>query len=212
MKERVPALVAIALLIFLVFGTWWAADYTQRAVSIEPPRRITHEPDAWSKNFVMVRTDANGVAINRIEGDYLEHFPDDDSYEVKQARATGQRADSPVTVGTSNIAIMDRDGSRIIMRGDAHLHRQPYDDRPALNVTSEELILLPDEDVAYTDLPAVVVNGKSTMVGTGMRYDNGKRTLQVFSSSDVRIAAEDAQATRSDNQGSREKNDETRTP
>lgn len=212
MKERVPALVATALLIFLVIGTWWAADYTQRAVTIEPPRRITHEPDAWSSNFVMVRTDANGVAINRIEGDYLEHFPDDDSYEVKQARATGQRADSPITVGTSNVAIMDRDGSRIIMRGDAHLHRQPYDDRPALNVTSEELILLPDEDVAYTDLPAVVVNGKSTMEGTGMRYDNAKRTLQVFSSSDVRIAAEDAQASRSENQGSREKNDETRTP
>ncbi|HLU18842.1 MAG TPA: LPS export ABC transporter periplasmic protein LptC [Pusillimonas sp.] len=212
MKERVPALVAIALLIFLVIGTWWAADYTQRAVSIEPPRRITHEPDAWSRNFVMVRTDAQGVAINRIEGDYLQHFPDDDSYEVQQARATGQRADSPVTVGTSNIAIMDRDGTRIIMRGDAHLHRQPYDDRPALDVSSEELILLPDEDVAYTDLPAVVVNGKSTMVGTGMRYDNGKRTLQVFSSSDVRIAAEDAQATRSENQGSRDKNDETKTP
>src|SRR5690606_14171786 len=212
MKERVPALVAIALLIFLVIGTWWAADYTQRAVSIEPPRRITHEPDAWSRNFVMVRTDAQGVAINRIEGDYLQHFPDDDSYEVQQARATGQRADSPVTVGTSNIAIMDRDGARIIMRGDAHLHRQPYDDRPALDVSSEELILLPDEDVAYTDLPAVVVNGKSTMVGTGMRYDNGKRTLQVFSSSDVRIAAEDAQATRSENQGSRDKNDETKTP
>lgn len=212
MKERVPALVAIALLIFLVIGTWWAADYTQRAVSIEPPRRITHEPDAWSRNFVMVRTDAQGVAINRIEGDYLQHFPDDDSYEVQQARATGQRAESPVTVGTSNIAIMDRDGTRIIMRGDAHLHRQPYDDRPALDVSSEELILLPDEDVAYTDLPAVVVNGKSTMVGTGMRYDNGKRTLQVFSSSDVRIAAEDAQATRSENQGSRDKNDETKTP
>lgn len=212
MKERVPALVATALLIFLVIGTWWAADYTQRAVSIEPPRRITHEPDAWSSNFVMVRTDANGVAINRIEGDYLQHFPDDDSYEVQQARATGQRADSPITVGTSNIAIMDRDGSRIIMRGDANLHRQPYDDRPALNVSSEELILLPDEDVAYTDLPAVVVNGKSTMVGTGMRYDNGKRTLQVFSSSDVRIAAEDAQASRSENQGSREENDETTTP
>src|SRR5690606_19600752 len=172
MKERLPALIAIALLFVLVAGTWWAADYTQRAVHIEPPRRITHEPDAWSSNFVMVRADANGMAINRMEGDYLRHFPDDDSYEVTQARAIGQRADSPITVATSNMAIMDRDGTRITMRGNAHLHRQPYDDRPALDVKSEELILLPDEDVAYTNLRAVVVNGKSTMVGTGMRYDN----------------------------------------
>src|SRR5690606_41720789 len=106
MKERVPALVAIALLIFLVIGTWWAADDTQRAVSIEPPRRITHEPDAWSRNVVMVRTDAQGVARNRIEGGYLQHCPDDDSCEEQQARATGQRPPSPVTGGTCNPALL----------------------------------------------------------------------------------------------------------
>jgi len=213
MKERLPALVAIALLFVLVAGTWWAADYTQRSVPIEPPRRVTHEPDAWSSNFVMVRADASGMAVNRMEGDYLEHYPDDDSYEVKRARATGQRAGSPITIGTSDTAVMDQDGSRITMRGNAHLHRQAYEDRAALDVTSEELILLPDEDVAYTDQPAVVVNGKSTMVGTGMRYDNGKRTLQVHSSSDVRISAEDSQAaSRSKNQGSQDNNHESTTP
>ncbi len=212
MKERLPALIAIALLFVLVAGTWWAADYTQRAVHIEPPRRITHEPDAWSSNFVMVRADANGMAINRMEGDYLQHFPDDDSYEVTQARAIGQRANSPITVATSNMAIMDRDGTRITMRGNAHLHRKPYDDRPALDVKSEELILLPDEDVAYTNLRAVVVNGKSTMVGTGMRYDNANRILKVFSSTDVRISAEDSQAARSKNQGSQDNNHESTTP
>lgn len=211
MKERLPALIAIALLFILVIGTWWAVDYTQRAVTIEPPRRVTHEPDAWSSNFVMVRTDERGIAVNRMEGQYMEHFPDDDSYEVKSARAVGQRADSPITIGTSDIAIMDDDGARIVMRGNAHLHRRPYDDRPALDVNSEELILLPDEDVAYTDKPAVVVNGKSTMVGTGMRYDNAKRTLEVFSASDVRISAEDAQA-RSENKDSQENNHESTTP
>jgi len=194
MRQRLPALIAIALLAALVVGTWWAADYTQRAVQIEPPRRITHEPDVWSSNFVMVRTDADGMAINRIEGDYLQHYPDDDSYEVTTAKAIGQRADAPITIGTSDTAILDQDGSRITMRGNAHLHRRPYDDRPALDVNSDELILLPDEDVAYTDQPAVVVNGKSTIVGTGMRYDNANRTLEVFSSSDVRISAEDSQA------------------
>lgn len=214
MKERLPALIAIVLLFVLVAGTWWAADYTQRSVQIEPPRRVTHEPDAWSSNFVMIRTDTDGMALNRMEGDYLQHYPDDDSYEVTRARVIGQRADSPITVGTSDTGIMDQDGSRITMRGNAHLHRQPYDDRPALDVNSDELILLPDEDVAYTDSPAVVVNGKSTMVGTGMRYDNGSRTLQVFSASDVRISAEDSSAaSRSQSPGSPDnKTHESTTP
>ena len=192
MKERIPALVALLLLISLVFLSWWAADYTLRSVELDDPRRLTHEPDAWSEHFVMVRTNTAGEAINRLEGDYMVHFPDDDSYEVDNARAVGQRVGSPVTVATGNKAIMDKGGSRVTLNGDAHLHRVPYDDRPALDVTSEQLILLPDEDVAFTDLPALVVNGKSRINGKGMRYDNDSRTLEVLSASDVKISGDES--------------------
>lgn len=193
MKDRIPAVIAVALLVALVLGTWWAADYAQRSIPIDPPRRISHDPDSWAETFVMVRTDAAGIAINRLEGVHMDHYPDDDSYKVTTARAVGQQPGSPVTVGTSKVAIMDKDGARIVMKGDAHLHRLPDKDHAALDVTSQELTLLPDKDVAYTDLPATVVNGKSTMNGKGMRYDNKSRVLQVFSSSDVKISAQDVQ-------------------
>src|SRR5690606_30308569 len=124
MKDRLPSIVALVLLTGLVIGTWWAADYAQRAVPIDPPRRITHEPDHWASQFVLIRTDEAGTVINRLEGDYLEHFPDDDSYEVKKARAIGQQPNSPLTVATSDTAVMDQDGSRVVMTGNAHVHRR----------------------------------------------------------------------------------------
>lgn len=204
MRERVPALVAIALLVSLVVGTWWAADYARRSIPIDPPRRLTHEPDSWARNFVMVRTDPSGVAINRLEGDYMEHFPDDDSYEITEARAVGQRPGSPITIGTSDRAIMDQGGDRITMNGNAHIHRQPSPDSAPLDVKSEQLILLPQQDVVYTDLPALVVNNKSTMNGTGMRYDNATRQLQVFSATDVKISGEDRRSRRSSSSGTTE--------
>lgn len=202
MKERMPALIAVALLITLVVGTWWAADYARRSIPIDPPPRLTHEPDSWAKQFVMVRTDPQGVAINRLEGIYMEHFPDDDSYEITEARAVGQRPGSPITIGTSDIAIMDQGGDRITMNGNAHIHRQPGPDSAPLDVKSEQLILLPQQDVVYTDLPALVVNNKSTMNGTGMRYDNATRQLQVFSATDVKISGEDSRSRRSSSTGS----------
>jgi lipopolysaccharide export system protein LptC len=61
----------------------------------------------------------------------------------------------------------------------------------ALRVNSERLVLKPDEDLVYTDQPALVINGQSTMRGTGMRYDNRTRQLTVYSSSDVKISGED---------------------
>lgn len=197
MKERAPALVALVLLISLVIGTWWAADYAQRAIPIDPPRRLTHEPDAWAETFVMVRTDPQGVATNRLEGDYMQHFPDDDSYEITQFRAVGQQPGSPVTVGTSDTAVLDQDGNRITMTGNAHVERQASQGNAPLEVTSEQLIILPDEDIVYTDKPARVVNNNSVMNGTGMRYDNKTRQLQVYSSTDVKISGDDVQSSRS---------------
>lgn len=191
MKERLPALLTLLLLALLVTLTWWAADYTLRSVILDDPRRMTHEPDAWADRFVMVRTNPEGEAINRFEGDHMQHYPDDDSYEVNNAKAVGQRVGSPITVATGNTAVMDKGGSRITLNGDARLHRVPYDDRPALDVTSAQLIVLPDEDIAYTDLPALVVNGKSRINGKGMRYDNDSRTLEVLSASDVKISGDE---------------------
>ncbi|OZI66460.1 LPS export ABC transporter periplasmic protein LptC [Bordetella genomosp. 11] len=197
MKERFPSLIALFLLLALVLGTWWAADYTQRAVPTDPPRRLTHEMDAWSRNFVMVRTGQDGKPINRMEGDYGEHYPDDDSYVVTDPRAVGLRPNTPITVATSETATMYEGGKRIVMDKNAHMHRQPDADTPPLDVRSEQLVILPDDDTISTTLPALVTRGQSRMNGTGMKYNNKTRQLEVFSSTNVEIAPADTQHTNS---------------
>jgi len=188
MKERFSSVIALLLLLLLVIGTWWAADYAQRSVQVDPPRRVTHEKDSWGRNFVMLRTNPEGQPINRLEGDYLEHFPDDDSYHVTEPRAIGQQIGNPITIGTSRTAVMEQGGKRIVMNTDAHVHRVPDANNDALDVRSQQLIILPDEDVVYTDLPAEVLKGHSRMSGKGMRYNNKTRQLEVWASSDVEIA------------------------
>jgi len=190
-KERFPSIVAFCLLIALVAGTWWAADYADRSLPVAPPARNTHEMDGWSRNFVMLRSDETGLPVNRLEGEYAMHFPDNDSYDITAPRAIGIQPGSPPTIGVSKTAVMDQNGNRIIMSGDAHIHRPADAERQALDVRSQQLTILPDEDVVFTDLPAQVTQGRSRMNGTGMRYNNKTRQLQVFSSSDVEIAGQD---------------------
>lgn len=193
MKDRFPSLMALVLLVALVFGTWWAADYAQRSILTDPPRRMTHEMDSWTRNFVMLRTDPTGKPINRLEGVYGEHFPDDDSYHVTEPRAVGQQTGNPITVGTAKTAVMDQGSKRITMIGDAHVHRQSDEKNDPLDAYSQQFIIMPDDDVVYTDLPARVTKGNSTMHGVGMRYDNKTRQLQVFSASDVNLAPAETQ-------------------
>ena len=195
MRERFPALTALILLVALVLSTWWAANYAQKAVETDPPRRMTHEMDSWSKNFVMLRTDATGKPVDRLEGDYGRHFPDDDSYHVTNPRAIGQQAGNPITIGTARTAIMDDHNNRITMIGDAHVHRQPDARNDALDAYSQKFVIMPNDDVVYTDLPAHVVKDRSTMDGIGMRYDNKTQQLRVYSASNVNLAPKDTNRT-----------------
>lgn len=191
MKERFAIIVSLVILTSLVLGTWWAADYSQRAVEIDPPVRLTHERDHWATKIVLVRTDEKGLVIHRLEGDLMEHFPDDQSYDVVRPRAFGLKADNPLTIATSRIATVFDEGDRIVMKGDAVLLRLADAERQPLNFRSDEVTMLIKKDLAYTDLPAIATSGRSRMSGTGMRYNNATQQLDVFKSTDVEIAPKD---------------------
>lgn len=194
MKDRFPTIASIVILTGLVIGTWFAAEYTQRAVELEAPAKVTHEPDSWGKMMIMLRTSEDGLAVSRIEGDYMEHFPDDDSYDIHEPRALSIKPEQPVLVGTSKIATLLDDGNRIVMKKDAVVLRLPNETTEPLNVSSEQITLIMDQDLAYTDLPATAVRNRSTLKGVGMRYDNKTGELKVLDSTDVEIAPRAKQA------------------
>lgn len=192
MKERFALIISVGILFILVASTWWAADYAQRAVDIDPPSRLTHEPDNWAKTLVLLRTNQEGQVFQRLEGDLMEHFPDDDSYEILKPRAFVLRPQNPLIIATSRTATIYENGDRIVMHGDAVVLRMGDEERQPLNFRSDELTMLVKQDITYTDLPATAVSGRSRMSGVGMRYNNASQTLDVQKSTDVDIAAKDS--------------------
>lgn len=187
MRERLPAVTALVLLASLVAGTWWAAHYTSSAIDLDPPPRHTHDPDSWAENFVMLRTDEHGIAINRLEGVHMVHYPDDDSYHFTQATAITQHKDNPMTTATSDTAVMDQAGERIQMIGNAYVIRHPDTKGDIFSIRSPHLTVYPDQDLMQTDAPATVINGAHTLQGKGMYYDNTSRQLQVLENSKVTL-------------------------
>ena len=121
----------------------------------------------------------------------MEHFPDDKSYELQAPRAYTLKEENPLTVATAKVAFIYDEGDRIILRGDAVLLRLGDAERQPLNFRSEEIILLVNKDLAYTDMPAIAISGRSKMSGVGMRFNNATQQLDVFKSTDVDIAPKD---------------------
>lgn len=189
MKDRFPTIMSVVILVALVIGTWVAAEHTKRAVVIEAAAKKTHEPDSWSRNFTVVRTNEAGLPISRLVGQYMEHFPDDGSYDITNPIATNVPNVGRVTQGTANMATVLDEGNRIVLKGNAFVFRLPEkDDTDPINVRSEEMTMLVDEDVAYTNLPAVARDGRTRLSGIGMRYNNKTGELSVKQSTDVEIS------------------------
>jgi lipopolysaccharide export system protein LptC len=188
LNDRFSTGITAVILTLLVSGTWWASDYAQRAVELDPPAKNTHEPDTWAKNIVLLRSNEQGLTVSRLEGDYLEHFPDDDSYDIKAPRAFNVKTDSPMTLATSDHAQLLDDGNRIVMQGNAVLTRLGNEKNSAMTFSSEQLTMLVDQDIAFTELPAVAVSGRSRLSGVGMNYNNKTRQLNVLRSTDMDIA------------------------
>lgn len=185
MRERLPTLTTFLLLIALVMGTWWAAHYTNTTVELDPPRKSTHEPDSWAKDFTMLQSNEKGVAANRLEGSFMLHYPDDDSYHLDNAIAKTYKEENPITTGTADTAIMDQGGERIQMIGNAAIQRQPNEKGELFSIKSHQLTLFPQQDKIHTTDPAVVIDGPNTLQGKGMYYDNNTRELQVLEQSHV---------------------------
>lgn len=194
MKERLPALIAIFMLLGLVAITWWAADYAERAFPVEPELVANQDPDAWSGAFTMLQADENGIPVTRLDGTRLRHYPHDGSYEIDDPELISQRADSPRVIASSDIAYAYNNVSLIHMLGNGHVHRFATADSSPLDITSEKLIVYPNEDLMETDQPAVVIQGDSRLVGTGMKYNNNTRQLEVYANTGVRIAPKDMPA------------------
>lgn len=188
LNDRFSTGITAFILTLLVSGTWWASDYAQRAVELDPPAKNTHEPDIWAKNIVLLRSNEQGVTVSRLEGDYLEHFPDDDSYDIKGPRAFNVKPDSPMTMATSDHAQLLDDGNRIVMNGNAVLTRLGDEKNSAMTFSSDQLTMLIDQDIAFTELPAVAVSGRSRLSGVGMNYNNKTRRINVLRSTDMDIA------------------------
>lgn len=195
MRERLPSLVALLLLTLLVISTWWAANYTLSTVALDPPPRQTHEPDAWANDFVMLRTNEDGIAINRLEGSYMLHYPDDDSYHLDEVQVAVNQIENPMITAESNSAIMDQEGARIQLIGDALIYRQPDTEGNPFSIRSEHIVLYPNQDTIETDKPAVVVNGPRTLEGIGMTYNNNTRQLHVHQASRVTLTPTPAPTT-----------------
>ena len=85
-REGVVGYLPLMLMIGLALGTWLIAKNTPGLLSPSTPGAVKHEADYTLDHFTLQRFDPQGAMKVEIEGEHMQHFPDDDIMEVEQIR------------------------------------------------------------------------------------------------------------------------------
>jgi lipopolysaccharide export system protein LptC len=73
----------ISVMMALALASFWALSRLDLDL-FAPSGEERHTPDFYMENFVTTKMGENGAVSQRIEADYMAHFPDTDTYEFQR--------------------------------------------------------------------------------------------------------------------------------
>lgn len=183
--DKASMYLPVLIMGLLALGTWWLVRNAPKPLSSDTEKTVRHDPDYFLKDFVIKNFESSGRLKSRLNGTTGEHFPDTDTLEVHDARMLSFTPDGRETVGRSNRALSNGDGSEIQMFGQAVITREPVPATatrkamPAMQLESEFLQLWPNEERASTDKPVVMTRGNDKFTGDSMQYGHLDQILQM---------------------------------
>ncbi|OGA12645.1 MAG: LPS export ABC transporter periplasmic protein LptC [Betaproteobacteria bacterium RIFCSPLOWO2_12_FULL_63_13] len=179
MKNRIPHLLPIVLMLFLAALTLWLR------FALETPvpggnGRDRHDPDAIIDNFTLTRLDEQGIARYALTANRMLHFSDDDTTEITAPRVV-KRGEGPTLTITAERGTLAREGNEAFFHGNVLVVRAAAPGSEELRVHTDSLHVLPDENIAQTDEAVTITEGRSSLSGVGMLFDEDARRFALFS-------------------------------
>jgi len=180
-SSRFRLVAILAPLIAIALSSFWVVEVMRRSGGdfTEQPART--EPDFYVEKFNYVKMSRAGQAQYHLSGSRLTHDPVDDSYDIVDPVLRSVRAAGEPTTVTARRAWVNSDSSEIRLFDDVHIDRPATPDRERLQLHTEYLVVLPDDDVMKSDKPVRITKGKSVLNGTGMFANNATGEFRLHS-------------------------------
>lgn len=177
MKPRTSSLFPLMVLGLLASLTFWL----QRTILNErEPHSVKgqHEVDFVVEEFTARKLDAHGNLMYTLAAQKMLHYSDDEDTEVTQPRLT-YFGEPPSMHLRARSAVINKDRTVVELRDDVRAVREASATEPELVLTTTQLTVFPDDEVASTKAPVKIVQGLSVLTGVGLDMDNKVRTFKL---------------------------------
>ncbi len=171
-----PMLPLLALLAFV----YWLDKQVQMETAATL-HTLRHDPDGIMDDFSAVKMDLQGMPSTYLSAKQMRHYPDHDTTELDLPRLTMLGQDHPPVHVTSLSGNVSSHGDEVIFRDHVVVTREPEGVQSAMELRTEYLRVLPNQDWANTDKPVVLSDAYNTIHAIGLEMNNKTRILKLLS-------------------------------
>ncbi|HYD78233.1 MAG TPA: LPS export ABC transporter periplasmic protein LptC [Paucimonas sp.] len=179
-SNRIRLALIILTLLICAFGSFWWLQVLHRDRDDTVTELPKGEPDYSVEKFNLVRMAKNGHARYSISGAKLVHYPDTDTFEIQQPvlYSVGENR-APLTMRAEQ-AVIEHKANKVHMHRRVRIDRAATENSARFHLTSEYLLVLPDEDIMKTDKAVDITFGDSHLAGIGMIANNATREFKLL--------------------------------
>lgn len=167
-SNRFQVWVMAIIVMLLALGSFWLLDVIRRGMEDNSPAAKRTDPDYYVENFNFVRLAKSGEARYHVSGQRMVHYPQNDSFEIRAPIMKGLSDTRPTTTIVADRAVSNSDMSEVQLFGNVKMDRPASPDSQHLQLTSDYVMVLPDDDVMKTNRPVRLISGATVLTGIGM--------------------------------------------
>ena len=168
----------LAALGLLVALTLWLNQLVQAPLG-RTDGALRHDPDLIVENFRARKLDEQGQVQYTLTARKMVHYPDDDSALLESLTLEAFEPRQPKMTVTAKHGRLEQGGDRVWIEGDVVVVREALGAAEPVRITTERLLVLPDEGIARTASEVTMTSPSGRADAEGLEIDNRARTLRL---------------------------------
>lgn len=178
MRTHSANLLPLMLLTLLAALTFWLERATQ-VDNAAGNDKIRHDPDFIVSELTMRHFNLDGSLQHALQAKQMLHYPDDDSTHIAEPSLTFYAHAQPTRLSARQ-ARVSQDGKLVELSEDVRVVRDASADSSELVVTTSEMQIYPDDEIARSSVPVTIVNGRNVVHGSAMEANHGTQMFTLM--------------------------------
>ena len=179
-QYRASSLFPLLLILVLAAASLWLERAVQ-APEHDKSGKTRHDPDFVAEEFGITKISAAGKPEYILSAERMLHYPDDESTDIVAPRLVQRHDNAAPIVIRADRGRISRNGEEASFFGNVVVVREAGLGRSELRVQTEYLQIVPDRDLARTDKPVIITEGRSRLAGVCMEFNNKTRQFSLLS-------------------------------